>query len=179
MTATFWAKAEVAKAAAETAMAATLRPRSNVRKLLCIREALLGTLAQCCRSALRIRAPYGRERDRATGISEGRVSRTTLIGIDVGTTGTKAVLLDETGTRLGQYARTYPTARPQAGYAEQNPDHWMAAVTEALATFARSHDLGGLRGIGIVSQVNTHVFVDGSGKALLPAIVWQDGRSAP
>jgi xylulokinase len=107
------------------------------------------------------------------------LSVTTLIGIDVGTTGTKAVLLDETGMRLGQYARTYPIARPQPGYAEQNPDHWMAAVTEALATFARGHDLSGLKGIGIVSQVNTHVFVDGSGKALLPAIVWQDGRSAP
>jgi len=106
------------------------------------------------------------------------LSATTLIGIDVGTTGTKAVLLDETGARLGQYSRTYPISRPHPGYAEQNPDHWMAAVTEALATFSRGHDLSGLKGIGIVSQVNTHVFVDGSGKALLPAIVWQDGRSA-
>jgi len=107
------------------------------------------------------------------------LARTTLIGIDVGTTSTKAVLLDETGTRLGQYARTYPISRPQPGYAEQNPDHWMAAATEALATFSRGHDLSGLKGIGIVSQVNTHVFTDADGRALLPAIVWQDGRSAP
>jgi len=120
-----------------------------------------------------------RERATPPRDSEDQLSATTLIGIDVGTTGTKAVLLDETGARLGQFARTYPILRPQPGYAEQNPGDWMAAVTEALATFSRGHDLSGLSGIGIVSQVNTHVFVDGSGKALLPAIVWQDGRSAP
>jgi xylulokinase len=107
------------------------------------------------------------------------LTATTLIGIDVGTTGTKAVLLDETGKRLAHFARGYAMSRPRPGYAEQDPADWMAAVLDALATFAREHDLGGLKGIGIVSQVNTHVFVDGEGKALLPAITWQDGRSAP
>ena len=107
------------------------------------------------------------------------MTTTTLIGIDVGTTGTKAVLLDETGRRLAQFAGTYPTARARPGHAEQNPGDWMDAVLEALANFSRGHDVTGLRGIGIVSQVNTHVFVDAEGKPLLPAIVWQDSRSAP
>jgi xylulokinase len=111
--------------------------------------------------------------------SEGRVPKITLIGIDVGTTATKAVLLDERGTRLAQFARAYPIARPQPGYAEQQPDNWMDAVLAALAAFSDQHDLSGLRGIGICSQVNTHVFVGPDGRPLLPAIVWQDGRSAP
>ena len=103
----------------------------------------------------------------------------TLIGIDVGTTATKAVLLDAEGRRLGAFARSYPIHRPQAGHAEQRPDDWMEAVLAALAGFAKEHDLSGLRGIGICSQVNTHVFVDAAGQALLPAITWQDQRSAP
>lgn len=111
--------------------------------------------------------------------SEGHLAKITLIGIDVGTTATKAVLLDDRGTRLAQFSRAYPMARPQPGYAEQSPDDWMNAVLAALSSFAEAHDLSGLRGIGICSQVNTHVFVGADGRALLPAIVWQDGRSAP
>lgn len=103
----------------------------------------------------------------------------TLIGIDVGTTAVKALLIDGTGWRLASFARPYAMARPAPGLAEQNPQDWMDGVLEALAGFAAQHDLGGLRGIGICSQVNTHVFVDRGGKPLLPAIVWQDSRSAP
>jgi xylulokinase len=107
------------------------------------------------------------------------MAKITLIGIDVGTTATKAVLLDEEGTRLAQFAEAYPMARPQPGHAEQSPDHWLHAVFSALQTFARDHDLTGLRGIGICSQVNTHVFIGDDGVPLLPAITWQDTRSAP
>jgi len=103
----------------------------------------------------------------------------TLIGIDVGTTATKAVLIDEHGARLDGFAQPHPTHRPQPGHAEQNPDDWMAGVLGALQAFSSRHDLSGLQAIGIASQVNSHVFVDARGKALLPAIIWQDGRSAP
>lgn len=102
-----------------------------------------------------------------------------LIGIDVGTTATKAVLIDENGQRLAGFVQPHTTSRPQPGYAEQDPDAWMNGVFGALEAFSRDHDLAGLRAIGICSQVNTHVFVDGAGTPLLPAIVWQDGRSAP
>lgn len=107
------------------------------------------------------------------------MAKITLIGIDVGTTATKAVLIDEQGNRLAGYARSHPTDRPHPGHAEQNPQHWMDGVLGALAGFADGHDLSGLQAIGLCSQVNTHVFVDASGVALLPAIIWQDGRSAP
>jgi xylulokinase len=107
------------------------------------------------------------------------VATTTLIGIDIGTTAVKAVLLDLGGVRLAEHVHPYPTARPAPGAAEQNPADWMAGVLGALQSFAAAHDLSGLAGIGMGSQVNTHVFVDATGKPLLPAFVWQDSRAAP
>ena len=101
-----------------------------------------------------------------------------LIGIDVGTTATKAVLIDFAGNRLADYAHPHPTSRPSQDAAEQDPADWMAGVLGALEKFAGDHDLSGLAGIGICSQVNTHVFVDDAGQPLLPAFVWQDGRCA-
>jgi len=107
------------------------------------------------------------------------VAKITLIGIDVGTTATKAVLIDENGARLDSFSHSHPTSRPKPGHAEQNPQDWMDGVLGALRRFSDAHDLSGLAAIGICSQVNTHVFVDAAGKPLLPAITWQDGRSAP
>jgi len=107
------------------------------------------------------------------------VAKITLIGIDVGTTATKAVLIDERGVRLAGYAKPHSTSQPQDGHAEQNPQDWMDGVLGALHSFADSHDLSGLQAIGICSQVNSHVFVDARGRPLIPAIIWQDTRSAP
>ncbi|MDB5624176.1 MAG: carbohydrate kinase [Devosia sp.] len=107
------------------------------------------------------------------------MAKSTLIGVDVGTTATKAVLVDEAGERLAAFSRAHPTSRPQPGHAEQDPRDWMAGVLAALQSFAQAHDLSGLQAIGICSQVNTHVFVDRAGEPLLPAIIWQDTRSAP
>ena len=102
-----------------------------------------------------------------------------LIGIDVGTTALKAVLIDAAGQRLASFSRPYPMARPAPGIAEQDPADWMAAIEAALVHFEAVQGLDGLAGIGICSQVNTHVFTDGAGRPLLPAITWQDGRAAP
>jgi xylulokinase len=99
-----------------------------------------------------------------------------LIGIDVGTGAIKAVLMDVDGKALETFARPYPTARPRPGHVEQDPRDWMAGVRDALETFAGAHDLSGLLGIGLCSQVNTHVFIDANSEPLLPAFVWQDGR---
>lgn len=103
----------------------------------------------------------------------------TLIGIDVGTTSTKALLIDLSGNRLAEFARSHPMRRPGPGAAEQDPADWMASVLAALSGFAAGYDLSGLAGIGICSQVNTHVFVDGGGQPVRPAITWQDARAAP
>ena len=105
--------------------------------------------------------------------------RQTLIGIDVGTTAVKAVLVDLDGNRLAEFACPHALHRPTDGAAEQDPPAWMAAILDALAQFAAGNDLRGLAGIGICSQVNTHVFVDADGVPVRPAITWQDGRAAP
>ena len=106
------------------------------------------------------------------------MAEATLIGIDVGTTATKAILIDERGRRLAAFSRPHPMTRPAEGHAEQDPADWLQSALAALAAFSASHDLAGLKGIGLCSQVNTHVFVDAYGAPLLPAITWQDTRSA-
>lgn len=106
------------------------------------------------------------------------MAEATLIGLDIGTTALKAVLLRADGERLGSSTRHYPMQRPAPGHAEQQPSDWWHAVLAALADFATAHDLSGLAAIGLSSQVNTHVFVDAAGAALMPAITWQDGRAA-
>jgi xylulokinase len=105
-------------------------------------------------------------------------SRTCLVGIDIGTTAVKAILIDATGTRLGAFRQPVPMSRPGRGYAEQDPDNWTRGVVAALTEFASRYDLSALAGIGICSQVNTHVFVGSNNEALIPAITWQDTRCA-
>jgi xylulokinase len=98
----------------------------------------------------------------------------TLIGIDVGTTSVKASLLDTRGTVLKGFADRYPTAHPRPGHVEQNPEDWTRLVHHALEQLKDPS----VAAIGLCSQVNTHVFVDDKGAALLPAMTWQDGRCA-
>jgi len=99
-----------------------------------------------------------------------------LIGIDVGTTSVKANLFDAKGSVIRFFSQTYPTHRSHQNHVEQNPDDWMNLVLRALGGLGEGITSGQVAAIGLTSQVNTHVFVDESGKALLPAIVWQDGR---
>jgi len=98
-----------------------------------------------------------------------------VIGVDLGTTSLKAVVLDLAGQRLGETSSAYRTHRPAAGLAEQDPLDWWRLLVGALQAFEGK---GKVRALCITSQVNTHVFVDGSLNVLHPAIVWQDGRAA-
>ncbi len=98
-----------------------------------------------------------------------------LIGVDLGTTSLKAVLLDLAGQRFAESSSPYPTHRPAAGLAEQDPHDWWRLLLGALHGFEGK---GKVRALCITSQVNTHVFVDASLNVLHPAIVWQDGRAA-
>lgn len=95
------------------------------------------------------------------------------LGIDLGTTSVKAAVLTADGTCVARFGQTYPTARPGAGMVQQDPADWMRLIGAALQAF---------QGLPIVfgclsSQVNTHVFVDKAGRALTPAILWQDTRA--
>lgn len=101
-----------------------------------------------------------------------------LIGIDVGTTATKATLIDGRGAQLASFSRPHPTDRTAPGMAEQMPKDWMDGVLAALAQFAQTVDPARVIGIGLTSQVNSHVFVDAHGEAVRPGITWQDTRAA-
>ncbi|MGA2795318.1 MAG: FGGY-family carbohydrate kinase, partial [Roseiarcus sp.] len=101
-----------------------------------------------------------------------------LIGIDVGTTSVKAALFDATGRTRKDFSSAYATMRPAPGFVEQDPSDWTSRVFAGLNALAGDLPQGAVAGIGLCSQVNTHVFVDENGEALLPAITWQDGRCA-
>jgi xylulokinase len=70
------------------------------------------------------------------------------------------------------------TQRPEPGFVEQAPEDWVSATLTGLARVLDGVPLDAVEGIGLCSQVNSHVFVAADGKALAPAIVWQDGRCA-
>lgn len=112
------------------------------------------------------------------GKCEGHVVSLTLIGIDVGTTSTKAILIDGAGRTLAEFSRLHGMDRSSNGKAEQDPSVWMDSVLAGLQHFAEVSDLKGVAGIGLTSQVNTHVFVGKDGAPLRPALTWQDTRSA-
>ncbi len=104
------------------------------------------------------------------------MTKVMFLGIDVGTTSIKAGLFDAAGHQLESYGAPYETTRGENGLVEQDPGVWVEHIWRAISAFDRNHDLSELCSIGITSQVNTHVFVDGDANPLAPAIVWQDGR---
>jgi xylulokinase len=101
-----------------------------------------------------------------------------LVGVDVGTTSVKTAAFDAAGRRLAEHASAIGTARPAADHAEQAPDDWVAAALAGLDHVLAAVPRASVAGVGLCSQVNTHVFVGEDGEALAPAIVWQDGRCA-
>ncbi|RZT87660.1 xylulokinase [Pseudonocardia sediminis] len=102
----------------------------------------------------------------------------TLLGIDLGTTSVKAAVYRDDGTRVAGAARGHTTRRPAPGWAEQDPSDWWGGLCGVVAELDAAGALGGLDGIGVCSQVNTHVVTDAGGAALHPAITWQDRRCA-
>lgn len=101
-----------------------------------------------------------------------------LIGIDVGTTSVKAGLFTLDGTQLSAFSERYETFRAEGGAVTQNPEDWFRLVVKAFRLLTENVPLAAIKGAGLTSQVNTHVFVDQALNPLLPAFVWQDARCA-
>ena len=102
-----------------------------------------------------------------------------MLGIDIGTSGTKSVLLDERGgvAAVGQQAYDFDTPRP--GWAEQDPEVWWNAVKTTIRQIltASRIDPAAISGIGFSGQMHGPVFLDDAGRSLRPAIIWADQRS--
>ncbi len=102
-----------------------------------------------------------------------------VIGLDVGTSGTKAIAMDAKGTLLAAAQVVYPLASPRPGWAEQDPALWKAAAFEALAQLAQQVKADEVTGIGLTGQMHGSVFLDGANNVLRPALLWCDQRTAP
>jgi xylulokinase len=97
---------------------------------------------------------------------------TALVGIDVGTTGVKAVAIDDRGDVIARVEREYPIATPRPGWYEQNPDDWVRASQEARAALGVEPAATGLSG-----QMHGLVALDAGDRVLRPAILWNDQRT--
>jgi xylulokinase len=104
--------------------------------------------------------------------------RDLVLGLDLGTTSFKAGAFDDAGDRPWSFAAPVTTHRGPGGRAEQDPAEWLALLQAALGDLRAAGLAGRVAGLGLTSQVNTHVLLDGAGRALAPAILWQDTRAA-
>lgn len=102
-----------------------------------------------------------------------------LIGIDIGTSGAKAVVMDRAGRVLAWAGREYPIHTPQPGWAEQNPQEWLNAAIDCLriATKESEIDPSRVAGIGLAAQMHSLVCLDEHMQPVRPAIIWADQRS--
>ncbi|MDR2899027.1 MAG: xylulokinase [Clostridiales bacterium] len=100
-----------------------------------------------------------------------------LIGIDLGTSGTKTVLFDEHGKSVTQSTVSYPMYQLKNGWAEQDPNDWWNACVETVRNVISGIDPKDIQGIGISGQMHGLVLMGKDGEVLRNAIIWCDGRT--
>ena len=101
------------------------------------------------------------------------------MGLDIGTTGVKALLVDRTGKVISEAVSEYPMSSPRPLWAEQNPeDWWQASVRSVRQALGKSNHLR-VAAIGLTGQMHGLVLLDDKGEVLRPCIMWNDQRSAP
>ena len=102
-----------------------------------------------------------------------------ILALDQGTTGTRAALVDRSGVRVAEAYRAHEQHHPAPGLVEHDPGEILDSVAAVLATVLDGVSPGQVAGLGITNQRETIVLWERSGgRALAPAIVWQDGRTA-
>ncbi|MEE9315243.1 MAG: xylulokinase [Rhizobiaceae bacterium] len=101
------------------------------------------------------------------------------LGLDLGTSGVKALLIDETQTIIGSKDAPLEVSRPHPGWSEQNPAHWLEATGKALDALKQSHpkQLAAVKGIGLSGQMHGATLLDSDDNVLRPCILWNDTRS--
>jgi len=103
--------------------------------------------------------------------------RGVFLGIDVGTTGVKAVLVDAQGRVLASATHDYPLLVPRPGWTEQDPYAWWEATVRSIREVLAGQDAE-VEGVGLTGQMHGLVALDGKGEVLRPAILWNDQRTA-
>ena len=100
-----------------------------------------------------------------------------FIGIDLGTSAVKLLLVDAAGKICSTVSRDYPLFFPHPGWSEQNPEDWWTAVQDGLKELTAGIDVNDVAGIGCGGQMHGLVILDGNDNVIRPAILWNDGRT--
>ena len=98
------------------------------------------------------------------------------LGIDIGTSSVKAVLVDEHAAIVAQASDSLVVSRPQPGYSEQSPESWWRATVNAVRSLPGAARAA-VRAVGLSGQMHGATLLDAQDKPLRPAILWNDGRS--
>lgn len=101
-----------------------------------------------------------------------------FLGIDLGTSGLRALLVDDDTLPIGAVEYHYDVSKPFPGWSEQDPEVWIAALRHCIGTLQKKHcEMSALQGIGISGHMHGATVLDAAGKALRPCILWNDTRS--
>jgi xylulokinase len=101
-----------------------------------------------------------------------------FLGLDLGTSGIKGLLIDDAQAIVGQASAPLAVSRPQSGWSEQAPADWITACEAVFAALSNDHDLSTLRGIGLSGQMHGATLLDRANNVLRPSILWNDTRAA-
>ena len=99
------------------------------------------------------------------------------IGIDLGTSAVKLLLMEESGKICNIVSKEYPLFFPHPGWSEQNPEDWFTQSVEGMKELTEGIDRSKVAGIGFGGQMHGLVTLDENDKVIRPAILWNDGRS--
>ncbi|HYZ01289.1 MAG TPA: xylulokinase [Candidatus Binatia bacterium] len=99
-----------------------------------------------------------------------------LCGLDLGTTGVRALAVTPEGAVVAEASASYPVLAPRPGWTEQRPEDWLEASQSVLSRVAREA-AGEIVALGLTGQMHGSVFLDGSDAPLRPALLWNDQRT--
>lgn len=100
-----------------------------------------------------------------------------FLGLDIGTSGVKALLIDEIGTTLASASAPLSMSTPHPGWAEQNPEDWWQATIAVIQAVHAQQPQAHVAAIGLSGQMHSSVFLDSDGDVVRPALLWCDGRT--
>lgn len=101
-----------------------------------------------------------------------------VIGIDVGTSGMKSIVVNQKGNVVSSYSVSYQTEHPHTGYSEMDPNIWYEAAIESLKVLVTQYGVDQISGVSFSGQMHGLVIVDNQGQVIRPAILWNDTRTS-
>ncbi|MEM9268144.1 MAG: FGGY family carbohydrate kinase, partial [Pseudomonadota bacterium] len=99
------------------------------------------------------------------------------LGLDLGTSGLKAIVIDEAQGIVAEAAAPLTVQRPQAGWSEQSPAEWVQAAEKVLGQLSAECVLANVHGIGLSGQMHGATVLDSSDQVLRPCMLWNDTRA--